>query len=448
MTTDHSVNSSRIENESKLSSLNRKSRLLTWCISNSPCKNVDIIVSHLLYYGMMSKRKNNQTTIGDHFNDDLVYMINNKALNAGKSIPYKICGFDLDDTLITTTSGKKFPTGPFDWKFLYSCIPQKLKEVDRKSLIVIISNQNGVSKGRVKLTDLTCKLNALIEQLDIPIMVLLITSDNIYRKPWIASWDFLCKNILNGGEIDKENSIYVGDAAGRCANWKPGRKKDFSCSDRKFAENINIAFKTPEEFFLNEQICNTFDYGSFNPKEYIKTSIGAESNDCVDVILTEHQEMVIIVGPPASGKSTFCIKHFSNKENYVIINRDELKVAAKCISLCKASLDKGKSVVIDNTNPSRKARREYTRLVDELKDCTVRCFVMSTDIEICKHLNSLRFLQGKSKTKISQIVYNIYKSSFEMPCTDAETELDEVTVVPFNSRFDKDQNNNQFGMWT
>jgi hypothetical protein len=41
--------------------------------------------------------------------------------------------------------------------------------------------------------------------------------------------------------------MFVGDAAGRAKNWAPGMPKDFNCSDRMFAENIGVAFQTPEE---------------------------------------------------------------------------------------------------------------------------------------------------------------------------------------------------------
>src|SRR5690348_10689131 len=59
--------------------------------------------------------------------------------------------------------------------------------------------------------------------------------------------------------------MYVGDAAGRAAGWKAGRKKDFSCSDRKFAANVGIAFHTPEEFFLDEAPA-AFDWDGLDPR--------------------------------------------------------------------------------------------------------------------------------------------------------------------------------------
>ena len=64
----------------------------------------------------------------------------------------------------------------------------------------------------------------------------------------------------NGGvKVDLNQSIYVGDAAGRPAEGK--KKKDFSFSDRLFALNAGLKFYTPEEHFLGECLCTSFNTG-------------------------------------------------------------------------------------------------------------------------------------------------------------------------------------------
>lgn len=65
---------------------------------------------------------------------------------------------------------------------------------------------------------------------------------------------------------DVSKCFYVGDAAGRAAGWKTKAKKDHSCGDRKFADNIGIRFYTPEEFFLKESV-SEFSWGDFDPKK-------------------------------------------------------------------------------------------------------------------------------------------------------------------------------------
>lgn len=40
---------------------------------------------------------------------------------------HKLAIFDLDDTIITTTTGKAFAANCNDWKFLYPAVPVKLK---------------------------------------------------------------------------------------------------------------------------------------------------------------------------------------------------------------------------------------------------------------------------------------------------------------------------------
>jgi len=82
--------------------------------------------------------------------------------------------------------------------------------------------------------------------------------------------------------------------------------------------------------------------------------------------------MLILVGPPAAGKSTFCNRYLV-PNGYERINMDTLKTKAKCKAAAKKALDSGKSVVIDNTNPSEEARSLYIEMA-KVKNVPCRCF--------------------------------------------------------------------------
>ena len=53
---------------------------------------------------------------------------------------------------------------------------------------------------------------------------------------------------------DMSKCLYVGDAAGRAKEWFPEKPKDFSCSDRMFAANLDIG-KVLWVIFCNKSWC-------------------------------------------------------------------------------------------------------------------------------------------------------------------------------------------------
>ncbi|RNA23553.1 bifunctional polynucleotide phosphatase kinase-like [Brachionus plicatilis] len=355
----------------------------------------------------------------------------------------KIASFDIDGTIIVTKSGKTFAQNSSDWKWFDKCVPQKLKDLDDQGFrIVFITNQAGIEKGKTKPEQLKTKFEAMLKELHIPVFILIATGENHFRKPSVEMWKFFEENCNKMEEVDMDESFYCGDAAGRPKNWAPGRSKDFSCGDRMFAANCNLKFYTPEEFFLNHRPVK-FEWGSVDPLEVIKKYKNSKQDKEYHSTV---QEIVMMFGPPASGKSTF-YRRYLKDNNYVHVNRDTLQTQEKCLKAAEAALKEGKSVCVDNTNPSKKIRADYISLAKRMNVSQVRCFVLNTPIELCHHLNYVRqnCTLGKVR-RIPDVGYNMFKSQLQEP--DVKEGFEEVVKIDFVPIFDDEQHEKIFKQWT
>lgn len=108
-------------------------------------------------------------------------------------------------------------------------------------LVAVLSNQAGLSlkpdsktvkSDQKRLADFKAKVSAVFKHLELPISLYAATNHDRYRKPRIGMWQELLEDhdLENADAVDLDNSIFVGDAAGR--NASGGRAKDFSCGDR------------------------------------------------------------------------------------------------------------------------------------------------------------------------------------------------------------------------
>ena len=130
-------------------------------------------------------------------------------------------------------------------------MPQKLKEITDNGLrVVFITNQAGLEKGKLKLSDMKSKFEAIVSQLDVPVFILASSGETHFRKPATEMWEFFVKNLNKKVAVDMKESYYVGDAAGRPKNWAPGKSKDFSCTDRMFAHNCGLSTNLLKYFFF------------------------------------------------------------------------------------------------------------------------------------------------------------------------------------------------------
>lgn len=319
------------------------------------------------------------------------------ASNHTEKLHRKYACFDLDDTLITTKSHKKFPINKDDWRFNFKQVPTIIQELQQKRYnIVIISNQAGISKKENGIKDWQEKINNIVAQLNVPIIVYVALSHDLYRKPFPTFWKILTEN----KKVNLKKSFYCGDAC--------GRQYDFSDSDLKFALNCKLKFCIPENIF--------------NDAENIFPDVSYQINfDNLQKQQTENfeftpnnKEMIMMVGIPGSGKSTYVQKYIS-PHNYEIINRDSFKTMTVCLTECMKHFKSGKSVVIDNTNPTIEAREKFITLAKKY-NYQCRCFIMDIDFNLAKHNSYYRHYHSDGKINlIPEIVYNKYKKTYEEP---------------------------------
>ncbi|KAL2715400.1 uncharacterized protein V1478_015098 [Vespula squamosa] len=337
----------------------------------------------------------------------------------------KIAAYDMDGTLIKTKSGLVFPKDCDDWQLLFSEVPKKLKQLYEDGYkVVIFTNQAALGTGKVKIQDFKIKIEKVVQKLGVPTQVFISIGKDIYRKPAPGMWNELVNYKNGGSNIDKSNSFYVGDAAGRRKNWAPGRKKDHSKVDRLMALNIGLRFQTPEEHFLGHKTV-PYVLPTFDPKALLKDDNICHPTDAK--ITSKQQEIILLIGCPASGKSHFAKLYLSE---YDYISRDTLGSWQKCVSAMEQSLIKGKRVVIDNTNPDPASRERYI-VVAKKYNVPVRCFLMTTSTEHAKHNNKFRELVDSSHAKITDIIINTYMKNYIPPTLEEGfTELVKINFVP------------------
>uniref|UniRef100_A0A671PQR3 Bifunctional polynucleotide phosphatase/kinase-like n=1 Tax=Sinocyclocheilus anshuiensis TaxID=1608454 RepID=A0A671PQR3_9TELE len=343
---------------------------------------------------------------------------------AGVPDSSKIAGFDIDGCIITTKSGKVFPTSPDDWRILFPEIQPRLASLLKKGYkVVFFTNQMGISRGKLRPEVFKSKVEDILQTLQLPIQVFASTAPGIYRKPVIGMWEHLCEKI----SMLSQGFLLCTDAAGRPANWAPGKKKkDFSCSDRLFALNIGLQFHTPEEYFLGWKPAQ-FNLPELDPR---KLDSKRHLYDPPDASLTAtKQEVIVAVGFPGSGKSTFFQTHII-PQGYAYVNRDILGSWQQCVSTCERALKEGRSVAVDNTNPDPESRKRY---VSQSAGVPCRCFNFTASLEQAKHNNRFREMVPSAikHVPVNDMVIHSYKKKFVAPSlSEGFSEILQINFVP------------------
>jgi len=286
-----------------------------------------------------------------------------KIGNPPKKLGQKVAAFDYDGTLVVPNSNSPFPKDKDDWQWLRSSVPIILKDLrNRGYSIVVFTNQTK-----------PFKLDMIKESL--ATLEIALTVFVSFKKAADKPNPRMFHDNIAG--FNERLSFYVGDAAGRQGDW--------SDMDKIFAKNIGIPFKTPEEFF-----------------DAKSTSLASPLAYHAD-----HQELVVMIGFPGSGKTTFAKTHLV-PHNYAYIEGDVLKTPSRIAAEAIIALNSGKSAVIDSTNPTNDTRELYTNVAKGL-GVPIRFFHINTTMR-----NAM--IRNKQREKpVPDVVFYMYRKRFEEP---------------------------------
>lgn len=134
-------------------------------------------------------------------------------------------------------------------------------------------------------------------------------------------------------------------------------------------------------------------------------------------------ELIIFIGIPASGKSTF----YKNKffDSHLRINLDMLKTRNREKIIFEACIKSKQKIVVDNTNPLVEDRKKY---IDTAKanDYKIISYYFKTDIKKSLELNKKR----DGKKRIPDIAIRGINTKLQIPFK--EEGYDEMYYVQMN----------------
>lgn len=332
-----------------------------------------------------------------------------------------VLGLDVDGTLVTPRSGARFPRDADDWTWRWpeAALRAHIRAFhaaarDGEGVVVLFTNQGGMTRGchpAAAMDRLGAIARALHTLTDLPVAVLAAPATGAFRKPCFGMWTFVC-NVLLYARVSRAASAYVGDAAGRVAlpAAHPHGKGDHSAADLLFALNCGFGrgwapegdeadprlvvlrgFMTPEAFFARgrSDVLRAFcgpppapppdmdvtpwecdvvarRLFTFVPwRDILTTGAPAPIRDAQrgggGSAAPAPQELVVVSGPPGSGKSVHCARHYPTHTRIHPVQGGVPRARAAAA----AALRTGASVVVDATNLDPARRRAWARVAVE-----------------------------------------------------------------------------------
>lgn len=287
----------------------------------------------------------------------------------------KLYLIDIDGTLVTSASGRRWAADQNDWIFLGPIEATLNKLHDDGWIVALITNQSDWKNGPGPEAKIKSILGALQAANGWAPWTLVATAtrkerDTLYRKPGRGLYDLLCKELPSITELRM-----CGDAVGPTDPYPPYR---WASSDADFATAISATFVRPCDLFPSAPAVfpAVFPAGA--------------------------QELILLMGNPGSGKSTF--GRDLEIKGYIHVEQDTMASKAVTKKTVIAGLATGHSVVVDATHGSFTNREPYLSLGVPVR--IIWC------IRDGRPFNALR------EKPVPEVAYAVYSKHFVRPAGD------------------------------
>ncbi|KAL3077348.1 hypothetical protein niasHS_013337 [Heterodera schachtii] len=325
----------------------------------------------------------------------------------------KIAAFDLDGTLIRTKSGNTFAKNCDDWQFWSGKVIGALRKCTSEGFkVCIFTNQKGILKGHVDAGQFKRKVQNIVNAIGVPLQVFVSLGTPNFRKPFVGMWQKMESEENGEVRVIREDSFYVGDAAGRLkSSIRP--KNDHSCADRLFALNLSLPFQTPEQFFSKVSAEEPFRLPEFNPSQFLREHSAQSVPNDFQMPGPSLPELLLLVGSPASGKSTFARRF---RSEYTILSQDE---------------------------------RDFCALASSLR-LSCRCLLFACSPAHALHNNAFRKViaggeADRTHENVTEVAIRTFFAAYQKP-TEAEG-FSEIIQVKFVPEFEREEHRQIYGMY-
>lgn len=264
-----------------------------------------------------------------------------------------------------------------DWIWIKQSIPETLVELSKNHTLVLIMNQN-------ESYIYSC-FQQLCELLNIPLIGILPHEEKDFL-PNISLFSFL---------FPKNDSLFI--------NWKESKCLEAISGSSKWM-NQSLVYPLSQYY---DMIIENSDY-IFPFDAIIKIDGNFENK--------KKKEVVIMVGMPGSGKSSFC-KY--NLPNYYLVCGDTFRTQEKMLQEGEKRIKQG-SIIFDGTNGTIQKRQRYITFAKK-HNCKVKCVYLKKNVNKAYQQIRKRKLEGGNYIPLS--VLENYEKQLEEPTLHEEFDL-------------------------